>query len=58
MSGFLIWKASWTYIMQHFALISAYSGAVAGKQSKRKCNDQELMKYLINNCGSFWIIRV
>ena len=36
MSGFLILKASWTYIMQHFALISAYSGAVAGKQSKKE----------------------
>ena len=28
MSGFLIWKASWTYIMQHFALISAYSAPI------------------------------
>ena len=53
----LILKASLTCIMQYFALISADTGAVAGKV-KRKGKDQELMKYLINNCVSFWIIRV
>ena len=53
----LILKASLTYIMQYFALILADTGAVAGKV-KRKGNDQELMKYLINNCVSFWIIHV
>ena len=54
----LILKASLTYFMQYFASISAYSGAVAGTQSKKKGNDQELTKYLINDCGSFWIMRV
>ena len=27
-------------------------------QSKKKGNDQDLAKYLINICGSFWIMRV
>ena len=44
--------------MQYFVSISAYTGTVAGKQSKKKDNDQELTKYFINNCGSFWIMRV
>ena len=58
-SGFnLILKASLTYFMQYFASISAYTGAVAGIQSKKKGNDQELTKYLINDCSSFWNIRV
>ena len=44
--------------MQYFASISAYYGAVAGIQSKKKGNDQELTKYLINDCSSFWSMRV
>ena len=44
--------------MQYFASISAYTGAVAGIQSKKKGNDQELTKYLINDCSSFWSMRV
>ena len=38
--------------MQYFASISAYTGTVAGIQSKKKGNDQELTKYLINDCSS------
>ena len=44
--------------MQYFASISAYTDTVAGIQSKRKRNDQELKKYLINDCRSFWSMRV
>ena len=44
--------------MQYFASISAYTGAVAGMQSKKKGDDQELTKYLINDCSSFWSMRV
>ena len=44
--------------MQYFASVSAYTGIVARMQSKTKGNDQELTKYLINDCSSFWIIRV
>ena len=54
--------------MQYFASILAYTGAVAGIQRKRKAmiwhtkktkgNDQDLTKYLINDCSSFWIMRV
>ena len=43
--------------MQYFASISAYTGTVAGIQSKKKGNDQELTKYLINDCSSFWSMR-
>ena len=39
--------------MQYFASISAYTGTVAGIQSKKKGNDQELTKYLISDCSSF-----
>ena len=39
--------------MQHFASISACTGTVAGIQSKKKGNDQELTKYLITDCSSF-----
>ena len=41
-----------------FALIQLILVQKLANKVKRKCNDQELMKYLINNCGSFWIIRV
>ena len=44
--------------MQYFASISAYTGTVAGIQSKKKGNDQELTAYLINDCSSFWILCV
>ena len=44
--------------MLYFASISAYTGTVAGIQSKKKGNDQELTKYLINDCSSFWSMRV
>ena len=44
--------------MQYFASISAYTGAVAGIQSKKKGNDQELTKYLNSACSSFWSMRV
>ena len=44
--------------MQYFASISAYTGTVAGIQSKKKNNDQELTKYLINDCSCFWFICV
>ena len=44
--------------MQYFASISAYTGTVKNIQSKKKGNDQELTKYLINECSSFWSIRV
>ena len=37
--------------MQYFASISAYTGAIAGKR-KKKGNDQDLTKYLINDCSS------
>ena len=47
----LILKASLTYFMQYFASILAYSGAVAVIQRK-KGNDQDLTKYLINDCSS------
>ena len=36
----------------------AYTGAIAGIQRKKKDNDQDLTKYLINDCSSFWIMRV
>ena len=49
----LISKASLTYFMQYFASVSAYTGTVAGIESKKKGNDQELRKYLINDCSSF-----
>ena len=39
--------------MQYLASILAYTGAVAGIH-----NDQDLTKYLINDCSSFRIIRV
>ena len=53
MSGFkLILKASLTYFMQYFASILAYTGAIAGIQRKKKGNDQDLTKYLINDCSS------
>ena len=51
-------KASLTYFMQYFASILAYTGTVAGIQSKKKGNDQELTKYLINDCCFFWSMRV
>ena len=51
-------KASLTYFMQYFASISAYTGTVAGIQSKMKGNDGELTKYLINDCRSFWSMPV
>ena len=44
--------------MQCFASISAYTGTVAGMQSKKKDNDQELIKYLVNDCNSFWFMCV
>ena len=53
----LILKASLTYFMQYFASILAYTGAVARIQRK-KGNDQDLTKYLINDCSSFWIVHV
>ena len=47
----LILKASLKYFVQYFASISAYTtGTVAGIQSKKKGNDQEVTKYLINDC--------
>ena len=48
----LILKASLTYFMQYFATSLAFTGAVAGIQSKKKGNDQDLTKYLINDCSS------
>ena len=53
----LIFIASLTYFMQYFASISAYTVTVAGIQSKKKGNDQELTKYLINDCSLFWSMR-
>ena len=45
--------------MQYFVSFSAYTGIIAGIQSKKKGNDQELTKYLlINDCSSFWFICV
>ena len=44
--------------MQYFASISADTGTVSGIQSKKKGNDQELTKYLINDCSSFWSMHV
>ena len=44
--------------MQYFASISAYTGTVSGIQSKKKGNDRELTKYLINDCSSFWGMHV
>ena len=41
-----------TYFMQYFASILAYTGAIAGIQRKKKGNDQDLTKYLINDCSS------
>ena len=38
--------------MQYFASILAYTGAIAGIQRKKKGNDQDLTKYLINDCSS------
>ena len=37
--------------MQYFASILAYTGTVAGIQRKKKGNDQDLTKYLINDCS-------
>ena len=42
--------------MHYFASVLAYTGTVAGMQNKKKDNDQELTKYLINDCSSFWIM--
>ena len=53
----LILKASLTYFMQYFDSILAYTGSVAGIQRK-KGNDQDLTKYLINDGGSFWTMHV
>ena len=50
-------KASLTFFMQYFAPVSAYTGAVAGIQ-KKKANDQEPTKYLINDCGTSLIVGV
>ena len=38
--------------MQYFASISDYTGTVAGIQSKKKGNGQDLTKYLISDCSS------
>ena len=46
------------FSMQYFASVSALTGTVAGIQSKKKGNDQEFTKYLINDCGYSWIICV
>ena len=46
------------YFMKYFASILAYTGVVAGIQRKKKGNDQDLTKYLINDCSSFWIVHV
>ena len=58
-SGFkLNFESQFDISKQYFASISAYTGIVAGIQSKQKGNDQELTKYLINDCSSFWSMRV
>ena len=44
--------------MQYFVSISAYTGTVAGIQSKKKGNELELTKYFINDYSYFWIMRV
>ena len=38
--------------MQYVASILAYTGAIAGIQRKKKGNDQDLTKYLINDYSS------
>ena len=38
--------------MQYFASSLAFTGTVDGIQSKKKGNDQDLTKYLINDCSS------
>ena len=53
MSGFkLNFESQFDHFMQYFATSLAFTGSVAGIQSKKKGNDQDLTKYLINDCSS------
>ena len=53
MSGFkLNFESQSDILMQYFASVLAYTGAIAGIQRKKKGNDQDLTKYLINDCSS------
>ena len=53
MSGFkLNFESQFDILYAIFCFNLAYTGARAGIQRKKKGNDQDLTKYLINDCSS------
>ena len=59
MSGFnLSFESQFDILYAMFCFNFSLYWCCSWHTKKKKGNNQELTKYLINNCGSFWIMRV